>query len=105
VFTTGPAPTDHLDADVVHVSRALANRARLREELAALDADTYLVELKAAAVDVVAEDALARGRRVVLAANEVVADGLDECLLDLVPAAARRRSRGAGLAGAGARKP
>ncbi len=33
VFTTGPAPVDHLDADVVHVSRNLANRAALREEL------------------------------------------------------------------------
>jgi cyclic 2,3-diphosphoglycerate synthase len=89
VFTTGPAPTDHLDADVVHVSRNLARRDLLREELARLDADTYLVEIKAAGIDVVAEHALARGARVVLADNEVVAPGLDETILALVPQAIR----------------
>jgi cyclic 2,3-diphosphoglycerate synthetase len=85
VFTTGPAPTEHLDADIVHVSRSLANRDLLRDELARVDADTYLVELKAAAIDVVAEHALARGARVVLADNEVIAPGLDEAILALVP--------------------
>jgi cyclic 2,3-diphosphoglycerate synthetase len=72
VFTTGPAPTDHLDADVVHVSHALGDRPRLREELAGVDADIFLVEIKAAAIDVVAEAALARGAQVVFAANDVV---------------------------------
>jgi cyclic 2,3-diphosphoglycerate synthetase len=85
VFTTGPAPTEHLDADVVHVSRNLARRDLLAEELPRIDADTYLVELKAAAIDAVAEYALARGARVVLADNEVVAEGLDEKILALVP--------------------
>jgi cyclic 2,3-diphosphoglycerate synthetase len=85
VFTTGPAPTEHLDADIVHVSRNLANRDLLRDELERVDADTYLVELKAAAIDVVAEHALARGARVVLADNEVIAPGLDEAILALVP--------------------
>ncbi len=61
VFTTGPAPTDELDAEIVHVSRNLARRDALREELEQIDAEVYLVELKAAAVDVVAEAALARG--------------------------------------------
>src|SRR5581483_3825635 len=75
VFTTGAAPVDHLDAEVVHVSRNLARRDLLRDELPRVDADTYLVELKAAAIDVVAEHALAHGARVVLAANEVVAPG------------------------------
>jgi len=84
VFTTGPAPTDGLDADVVHVSRNLANRDALRAELETVDADVYLVELKAAAIDVVAETALARGAIVVLAANEVVSDELDERLPGLV---------------------
>jgi cyclic 2,3-diphosphoglycerate synthetase len=87
VFTTGPAPTEHLDADVVHVSRNLSRRDLLAEELSALEADTYLVEIKAAAIDVVAEHALARGARVVLADNEVVAPGLDERILALVPQA------------------
>jgi cyclic 2,3-diphosphoglycerate synthase len=85
VFAAGPVATAHLDAEVVHVSRNLARRDLLRGELAGLEADTYLVELKAAAIDVVAEHALARGARVVLAGNEVVAPGLDEAILALVP--------------------
>ena len=60
-------------ADVVHVSGALGDRARLREELADLDAETFVVELKAAAVDVVAAEGRRRGARIVLAANDVVA--------------------------------
>jgi cyclic 2,3-diphosphoglycerate synthase len=89
VFITGPAPTDHLDADVVHVSRNLARRDLLREELARVDAATYLVEIKAAGIDVVAEHALAHGARVVLAENEVVSPGLDEAILGLVPQVVR----------------
>jgi cyclic 2,3-diphosphoglycerate synthase len=85
VFTTGDAPVGHLGADVVHVSRNLARRDLLALELATLDVDTYLVEIKAAAIDVVAEHALARGARVVLADNEVVATGLDDRILSLLP--------------------
>ena len=59
----------------MHVSASLADRDALRRELDVVDADTYLVELKAAAIDVVAEHALAHGKRVVLAANDVVGDG------------------------------
>ena len=89
VFTAGPISTTHLDAEIVHVSQNLARRDALRDELADLDADTYLIELKAAAIDVVAEHALARGARVVLAENEVVAPGLDEAILALVPQGVR----------------
>jgi cyclic 2,3-diphosphoglycerate synthetase len=89
VFTAGPISTSHLDAEIVHVSHNLARRDVLRDELADLDADTYLIELKAAAIDVVAEHALARGARVVLAENEVVAPGLDEAILALVPQGVR----------------
>jgi cyclic 2,3-diphosphoglycerate synthetase len=89
VFTTGPAPTEHLDAEVVSVSRNLADRAKLREDLARTDADVYLVEIKAAAIDVVAEAAAERGIAIVFADNEVVAPGLDEAVLGLVPAGAR----------------
>jgi len=85
VFTAGPAPVDDLDAEVVHVSRNLARRDALREELERVEAEVYLVELKAAAVDVVAETALARGAEVVLAANDIVSDELDERILALVP--------------------
>jgi cyclic 2,3-diphosphoglycerate synthase len=85
VFTTGPAPTDGLDAEIVHVSRNLARRDALHAELEDIDAEVYLVELKAAAVDVVAEAALARGVEVVLAANDVISSELDERVLSLVP--------------------
>jgi cyclic 2,3-diphosphoglycerate synthetase len=87
VFTAGDTDTAHLDADVVHVSANLADRDVLRRELAGVEADTYLVEIKAAAIDLVAEHALAAGKRVVAAANDVVAvDGdLDAALLALVP--------------------
>jgi cyclic 2,3-diphosphoglycerate synthetase len=86
VFTAGGTDVAHLAADVVHVSTNLADRDALRRELEQVDADTYLIELKAAAIDVVAEHALAAGRRVVAAANDVVAvDGdLDAALLALV---------------------
>jgi cyclic 2,3-diphosphoglycerate synthetase len=92
VFTAGPAPVDHLDAEVVHVSRNLANRARLREELERIEADVFLTEIKAAAIDVVAEAAAERGAEVVFADNEVVSlageRDLDEQLLALADAAA-----------------
>jgi cyclic 2,3-diphosphoglycerate synthetase len=59
-------------AEVVHVSGALSDRGRLAEELAEIDAEVFVVELKAAAIDVVAEAALERGVEVVLASNDVV---------------------------------
>jgi cyclic 2,3-diphosphoglycerate synthase len=74
-------------ANVVHVSGNLADRAALRAELEEVRADVFLVELKAAAVDVVAEHALTTGAEVVLASNDVLplpgqAD-LDEMLLEM----------------------
>src|SRR6266516_1526070 len=80
---------DEHGAKVVHVSGNLARREALRAELAQVDAEVYLVELKAAAIDVVAEAASARGVEIVLADNEVVpipgeAD-LDAELRGLVP--------------------
>jgi cyclic 2,3-diphosphoglycerate synthetase len=65
-------------ADVVHVSGALADRAKLRAELERVEAEVFLVELKAAAIDVVAEAASERGIEVVLAGSDVHAvDGQD----------------------------
>jgi cyclic 2,3-diphosphoglycerate synthetase len=87
VFAAGPVDASVLDADVVHVSRSLGDRNELVRELASLEADTYLTELKGAGIDLVAEDALARGRRIVLAANDLVGAGVDEALLSLAPAA------------------
>ena len=95
-FCTAP-PTahallrEHLEgvhgAKVVSVSGNLANRTALRDELTGIEADVFLVELKAAAIDVVAEVALARDAEIVLAANDVVPlegePDLDETLLDM----------------------
>ena len=89
LFTTGAAPFAHLDAHVVFSSRNLSDRVALTEELRDVDADTFVVELKAAAIDVVAEAALARGARVVFADNEVVAEGFDDAILSLLPSAVR----------------
>jgi cyclic 2,3-diphosphoglycerate synthetase len=84
VFTAGATDVSHLDADVVHVSTRLSDRVALVDDL--VDADTYLIEVKAAAIDVVAAHAVRRGIRVVLAANDVV--GLDDAaLLSLAPEA------------------
>jgi cyclic 2,3-diphosphoglycerate synthetase len=89
VFTTGPAATEGLDADVVRVSRNLANRAALSEDLLHVDADVFLVEIKAAAIDLVAEAALTRGAEVVFAENEVVSPELDDLVHRLVRKGAR----------------
>ncbi len=78
---------DVFGANVTHVSGNLADRSALRRELTGVEAEVFLVELKAAAVDIVAEEALARGAEVVLAANDVVSVeddvDLDEMLLEM----------------------
>ena len=79
-FSTAPVaahPTlaahlrDAHGAAAVTVSGNLARRDELRRDLERADADVWLVELKAAAIDVVAEEALARGMPLVLVDNEV----------------------------------
>jgi cyclic 2,3-diphosphoglycerate synthetase len=93
VFTTGAEPDDDFGAEVVLTSTNLSNRERLREDLErARDADAFVVEVKAAAIDVVAEEAARRGIEVVLAANDVVTrdnTDLDALVADLVPTGAR----------------
>lgn len=58
--------------EVVHVSGNLADRPTLLRELATVDADVYLTEIKAAGIDAVAEAGASRGVEVVLAANDLV---------------------------------
>ena len=78
-------------AEVTHVSGNLASREALHAELEHVDAEVYLVEIKAAAIDVVAEAALARGLELVFADNELVSDAdLDAHLLDLAQEPALR---------------
>jgi cyclic 2,3-diphosphoglycerate synthetase len=80
-------------AAVVTCSPNLADRELLRRDLDDVDAEVYVVELKAAAIDVVAETAAARGVPVVFAANEVIAPGLDEALLELADLAIAAEAR------------
>jgi cyclic 2,3-diphosphoglycerate synthetase len=87
-FTTAPEAAvprlaqalaeDH-GAEVVLVSTDLADRARLAPAVAraAREADVFLCEIKAAAVDVVAEGAEAAGRELVFCDNEPVSLGPD----------------------------
>ena len=82
--------TEH-GADVVHVSGSLSDRRTLLQELEQVEAEVFLVELKAAAIDVVAEAARERGVDVVLAGSDVLSvDGqdLDAELLRLAEEAA-----------------
>ncbi|MGH3094356.1 MAG: 2,3-diphosphoglycerate synthetase [Gaiellaceae bacterium] len=84
VFTTAPAAIhdrlrEHVErehgARVTLLSGSLARREDLRRELdspAAREAEAYLVEIKAAAIDVVAEVASTREIPVVFADNEVL---------------------------------
>jgi cyclic 2,3-diphosphoglycerate synthetase len=100
-FSTAPAGAharlrEHLSrehgAEIVHVSGNLSRRPELRADLASLEArsaDLYLVELKAAAIDVVAETAAERGVPIVLCDNEVRSldgESLDERVLELAEA-------------------
>ncbi|MGH3057153.1 MAG: 2,3-diphosphoglycerate synthetase [Gaiellaceae bacterium] len=83
-FSTAPESIhsrlrEHLErehgAEMVLVSGTLANRDALRAELespAVAEAELFLVEIKAAAIDVVAEAAAERGIPVVFADNEVL---------------------------------
>jgi cyclic 2,3-diphosphoglycerate synthase len=94
LFTTAPSRAlpgmvEHLrhayDADMVAASGNLARRDELHVDLDRVEADLYLVEIKAAAIDMVAEHAHQRGIPVVFCDNEVTAlpgeDDLDKALL------------------------
>lgn len=99
-FSTAP-PTvhdrlrGHLEeehgAEIVLLSGALASREALRKELASPEAEraeAFLVEIKAAAIDVVAETAAERGVPVVFADNEVRPLAGEPALDDLLVALA-----------------
>jgi cyclic 2,3-diphosphoglycerate synthetase len=84
---------EHGAAEVT-VSCNLSRRDELARDLEAADADVYLVEIKAAAIDVVCEAAQERGTQLVFADNDVVPlegqPSLDDelrALVDVAPAA------------------
>jgi len=90
VSTAPPAVQDklarHLEerygCEVVAASGNLSDRKRLREELDAMaEAEAYLTEIKAAAVDVVTRRGAAQGKPVFYCDNDPVGEGLDGELL------------------------
>ena len=104
-FSTAPAEAHetlarHLreehGAEVTLVSGNLARRSALREDVARADAaEVFLVEIKAAAIDVVAEAAVERGAEVVFADNQLVPVGvldLDTELIRLADSAIAREA-------------
>jgi len=107
-FTTAPegavprlrqALGDEHGAEVVLVSTDLADRGRLAAAVAraSREADVFLTEIKAAAVDVVAEAAAAAGRELVFCDNEPLAlDGDLGAAVDRLAELAARRHREAG---------
>jgi cyclic 2,3-diphosphoglycerate synthase len=99
-FSTAPEDAldrlaDHLrkeyGAEPVHVSGNLAKRDALARELESVEADVFLVEIKAAAIDVVAEAAAKTDTQVVFSDNDVLPipgePDLDEELQALADAA------------------
>jgi cyclic 2,3-diphosphoglycerate synthetase len=92
-FSTAPAEAHetlarHLreehGAEVALVSGNLARREALREDIAKANAEVFLVEIKAAAIDVVAEVAFERGVEVVFADNELVPVGVPDLDTELI---------------------
>jgi cyclic 2,3-diphosphoglycerate synthetase len=90
VSTAPPAVLDKLarhlveryGCEVVATSGTLSDRKRLGEDLDAMaEADVYLTEIKAAAVDVVTRRGAEEGKPVFYCDNDPVGEGLDEELL------------------------
>jgi cyclic 2,3-diphosphoglycerate synthase len=90
VSTAPPAVLDKLarhlveryGCEVVATSGNLSDRKRLGEDLDAMaEADVYLTEIKAAAVDVVTRRGAEEGKPVFYCDNDPVGEGLDEELL------------------------
>jgi len=95
-----PAMVRHLEeahgAEIVSASGALADRRQLVADVerAARAADVFLTEIKAAAIDVVAEAAAASGLELAFCDNEPVAeDGVLDAALGDLGALCRRRFR------------
>jgi cyclic 2,3-diphosphoglycerate synthetase len=104
VSTAPPAVLDklarHLEerygCEVVAASGNLSDRARLRADLDAMgEAEAYLTEIKAAAVEVVTHRGAEEGKPVLYCDNDPVGEGLDEELLRVAREAVAA-SRGTG---------
>jgi cyclic 2,3-diphosphoglycerate synthase len=73
---------EHYGCEVVATSGNLSDRKRLAEDLDTMaEAEAYLTEIKAAAVDVVTRQGAEEGKPVFYCDNDPVGEGLDEELL------------------------
>ena len=90
---------EHYGCEVVAVSGSLSDRERLRADLDGMaEAEAYLTEIKAAAVDVVTRRGSEEGKPVYYCDNDPVGVGLDEELLRLAQEAGTAgRPGGAGV--------
>ena len=73
---------EQYDCEVVGTSGNLSDRRRLADDLDGMrEAEAYLTEIKAAAVDVVTRRGALEGKPVLYCDNDPIGDGLDEALL------------------------
>ena len=91
---------EHYGCEVVATSGNLSDRKRLAEDLDTMaEAEAYLTEIKAAAVDVVTRQGAEEGKPVFYCDNDPVGEGLDQELLSVAREAVAA-SESAGLSGA-----
>ena len=93
---------EHYGCEVVATSGNLSDRKRLAEDLDTMaEAEAYLTEIKAAAVDVVTRRGAEEGKPVFYCDNDPVGEGLDEELLRVAreAVAASERAGRSGAAG------
>jgi cyclic 2,3-diphosphoglycerate synthase len=91
---------EHYGCEVVATSGNLSDRKRLAEDLDTMaEAEAYLTEIKAAAVDVVTRQGAEEGKPVFYCDNDPVGEGLDEELLRVAQEAVAA-SESAGRSGA-----
>jgi cyclic 2,3-diphosphoglycerate synthetase len=80
---------EHYGCEVVGVSGALSDRARLEKEMEEIEgAEAYLTEIKAAAIDVVSRRASEEGKPVFYCDNEPEGEGLEGAVLGVARSAA-----------------
>jgi cyclic 2,3-diphosphoglycerate synthase len=91
---------EHYGCEIVATSGNLSDRKRLAEDLDTMaEAEAYLTEIKAAAVDVVTRQGAEEGKPVFYCDNDPVGEGLDEELLRVAQEAVAA-SESAGRSGA-----
>ena len=88
---------EHYGCEVIAASGSLSDRTRLAEDLDEMSGvETYLTEIKAAAVDVVTRRGSEEDKPVFYCDNDPVGDGLDSRLLALAREAIAEKTPSSG---------